>query len=355
MLTPQLPLTRYIHPVMPAKELKKKPKAVQIGEEKIVLFRNAKGEAVAVEDRCPHRFTPLSTGTVTKNGEIACPYHGWKVDGAGKVEAPHQGEMKGCKLKTYNVLEKHNYLWISERSAEQVIFPLEMSEDWIPLTSYYIDFEAPFHVTFDNFSEDEHFPYVHKIFGWDEQLAKDVKFDYSVGEDQIDVHYLGPQRKFPLMRFFMMKPSQYFRNDWEVKFDPPRITYTVQMTDSAGHLDSPAMSRVRIFFVPIGANRTRLHMFQYAKYINPKYNFLLQLFKPTLVGWAKKDIMNDFHFTKKIAHVPYEFHGMRLGKYDAPLVHGRRLLKKIYFGADTLTEATHKRGASANVDNYPSI
>ncbi|MBL4812252.1 MAG: Rieske 2Fe-2S domain-containing protein, partial [Rhodobacteraceae bacterium] len=48
----------------------------------IVLFNSARGWA-ALADRCPHRHVELSKGRVI-NGEIECPYHGWRFDGAGQ-------------------------------------------------------------------------------------------------------------------------------------------------------------------------------------------------------------------------------------------------------------------------------
>jgi hypothetical protein len=59
----------------------KKPLAVVCNGEALVLFRNAAGEAFALEDRCPHRRVPLSLGTV-KPGGLQCGYHGWTFDGA---------------------------------------------------------------------------------------------------------------------------------------------------------------------------------------------------------------------------------------------------------------------------------
>ena len=58
----------------------KKPLAVVCNGEALALFRNASGEAFALEDRCPHRRVPLSLGTV-KPGGLQCGYHGWTFDG----------------------------------------------------------------------------------------------------------------------------------------------------------------------------------------------------------------------------------------------------------------------------------
>jgi hypothetical protein len=55
--------------------------AVVCEGERLALFRNAHGEAFALEDRCPHRRVLLSPGQV-KPGGLQCPYHGWTFDGA---------------------------------------------------------------------------------------------------------------------------------------------------------------------------------------------------------------------------------------------------------------------------------
>jgi len=59
-----------------------KPINVDIGDQPIVLWRDHQGVVRALEDRCPHRRTPLSLGCVLGNGMIQCGYHGWTYDGA---------------------------------------------------------------------------------------------------------------------------------------------------------------------------------------------------------------------------------------------------------------------------------
>lgn len=58
-----------------------KPINVDLGDQPIVLWRDAGGVARALEDRCPHRRAPLSLGCVLGNGMIQCGYHGWTYDG----------------------------------------------------------------------------------------------------------------------------------------------------------------------------------------------------------------------------------------------------------------------------------
>jgi nitrite reductase/ring-hydroxylating ferredoxin subunit len=58
-----------------------KPINVDLGDQPIVLWRDAGGTVRALEDRCPHRRAPLSLGCVLGNGMIQCGYHGWTFDG----------------------------------------------------------------------------------------------------------------------------------------------------------------------------------------------------------------------------------------------------------------------------------
>jgi nitrite reductase/ring-hydroxylating ferredoxin subunit len=59
----------------------RKPLAIDIDDQPVVLWRDAAGVARALEDRCPHRRAPLSLGCVRDNGWIQCGYHGWSYDG----------------------------------------------------------------------------------------------------------------------------------------------------------------------------------------------------------------------------------------------------------------------------------
>ena len=72
-------------PVALSRELRGGPLAVVIDGAPVVLFRD--GDAVrALPDRCPHRMVELSGGRVL-DGEIECPYHGWRFGGDGRCTA----------------------------------------------------------------------------------------------------------------------------------------------------------------------------------------------------------------------------------------------------------------------------
>lgn len=57
----------------------------------LVVFRDERGAARALRDRCLHRHARLSAGEVI-GGRLCCPYHGWAYDGEGRcVEVPSLG------------------------------------------------------------------------------------------------------------------------------------------------------------------------------------------------------------------------------------------------------------------------
>lgn len=87
--------------------------------ERVVLYRAPDGTPRALEDRCPHRFAPLSVGTL-KEGVIQCRYHGLSFDGSGAcVHNPHGPIPKAACVRAYPVRERHRLLWIWMGEAER--------------------------------------------------------------------------------------------------------------------------------------------------------------------------------------------------------------------------------------------
>jgi nitrite reductase/ring-hydroxylating ferredoxin subunit len=97
----------------------KKPLAVDIGDQPVVLWRDTQGAVRALEDRCPHRRAPLSLGCIRDNGWIQCGYHGWSYDGeTGRLkEIPN---MKGqekfpptYKARAFGVIEQGGFVRVA--------------------------------------------------------------------------------------------------------------------------------------------------------------------------------------------------------------------------------------------------
>lgn len=78
----------------------------------VFLIRSADGTAQALLDRCPHRFAPLSSGSL-EGGVVACRYHGLAFEGSGQcVRNPHGPVTAALTVSSYPVVERHRALWI---------------------------------------------------------------------------------------------------------------------------------------------------------------------------------------------------------------------------------------------------
>jgi phenylpropionate dioxygenase-like ring-hydroxylating dioxygenase large terminal subunit len=88
--------------------------------EKLIAWRNPKGELSVLADKCPHRGVALSSGKLT-GGCIQCPFHGFEYDTNGKCTlVPANGKNaeppRALHVRSYPVREEHDfiYLWWGE-------------------------------------------------------------------------------------------------------------------------------------------------------------------------------------------------------------------------------------------------
>lgn len=67
-----------------------RPNSVELLNKKLVVYWSKSDEEwKCLDDRCSHRFAPLSEGRVLEDGCLQCAYHGWEFDGQGKcVKVP---------------------------------------------------------------------------------------------------------------------------------------------------------------------------------------------------------------------------------------------------------------------------
>src|SRR3977135_4689040 len=87
-----------------------------------VLYRKSDGHVAALQDRCPHRFAPLSMGKVVNGDSIQCPYHGLEFDASGVcVLNPHGSKNipPRARVRSYPGTEKHKAIriWRGEEQA----------------------------------------------------------------------------------------------------------------------------------------------------------------------------------------------------------------------------------------------
>lgn len=160
-------------------ELNETPIARLILGEPVMLYRARDGAAIAFEDRCCHRFAPLSKGRIEGN-DLRCMYHGLKYDRLGVcIEIPGQETIPArARVRTYPVAEKHSWLWVwmgDPAKADPALIPKAVGFDdhYWTLRSSQIDYDANYLLVNDNLSDFTHLSYVHRnSFGASEEFAR---------------------------------------------------------------------------------------------------------------------------------------------------------------------------------------
>lgn len=151
--------------------------------EPVVLYRRQDGAPAALADRCPHRFAPLSGGTLVGD-DVQCGYHGITFDGSGKcVRIPGQPNIPPrMKARAYPLVEKWNWIWIWMGE------PAEADDSDIPDLLHwngapgwdgprgYTHIEAGYQLLVDNLLDLSHESYVHtSTIGTDHVAETPVK------------------------------------------------------------------------------------------------------------------------------------------------------------------------------------
>ena len=234
-------------PVLPVKEVKDTPVAVELAGEKLVLFRNSLGEVGALLDKCPHRGVALSLGNVTDSGCLECPYHGWQFDNKGnctKVPFNKPSEINLTKLSAVSLPTRiiAGLVWVftgfEKASAPQL--PESLNQ---PQQFYYVHDEiwnAHWTRIIENAMDFVHLPFVHRnSFGG--AIGKKALAAKSVAEYQIE----QTESSIKVFNRFDNIPSG-FALEWHqpnlvvLKFDEMGIPV-----------------RVHLFSVPINEQQTR--------------------------------------------------------------------------------------------------
>ncbi len=96
--------------------LRRKPVATRVLDRDLVVFRDERGAARALLDRCCHRGVQLSRGRL-QGGVIACGYHGWRFDGGGRcvaIPSLRKGQEIPAKVAVpaFRCEERDGYVWV---------------------------------------------------------------------------------------------------------------------------------------------------------------------------------------------------------------------------------------------------
>ncbi len=134
----------------------------------IVLYRRTDGAMAALEDRCPHRGTPLSLGWL-EGDELVCGYHGLRFTDDGRcARIPTQVQIPptAC-VRAFPVVESAPFVWVwtgdpaLADEARVPNYPWLTSSDWVSALGY-IHVKANYLMLKENVLDLTHFAFAHR-------------------------------------------------------------------------------------------------------------------------------------------------------------------------------------------------
>ncbi|NBC36723.1 Rieske 2Fe-2S domain-containing protein [Novosphingobium sp. FSY-8] len=143
-----------------------RPYALVIADTRVVLFRDAAGDVAALIDRCPHRGVALSLGRV-EGGQIACPFHGWRFDGAGAcTHVPWNPDAKRGALSAtaLPVRVAGGLVWVHTApgapDGEPFVPPVLLRDD-VRVMAQHMVWDVHWTRVMENMLDTPHLPFVH--------------------------------------------------------------------------------------------------------------------------------------------------------------------------------------------------
>jgi phenylpropionate dioxygenase-like ring-hydroxylating dioxygenase large terminal subunit len=230
-------LAPFWHPVAFSHEVKDKPFAARLLDERLVIYRVSNGDAVAARELCLHRGAPLSIGSV-QGDELVCKYHGFRYDrnGACVCIPAHPGAAIPPKLRlqTFPVRERYGLIWTRLNSNGNVSFP-DFDEwndpDYLQILPDSVELNASAGRQIEGFLDVSHFAFVHgESFGEGnnpevpnypvEATPAGFRADYTSTVSNYPIHlkHLNPpgfkwRRLFETWLPFTAKLTVFFPND----------------------------------------------------------------------------------------------------------------------------------------------
>ncbi|QRX81727.1 aromatic ring-hydroxylating dioxygenase subunit alpha [Glaciimonas sp. PAMC28666] len=191
-------------------------------DQPVMFYRDVFGKAVALADRCAHRFAPLSGGKLV-DGVVECPYHGLRYGSDGIcVHNPHGNIPKAAKVTAYPLLERYGMIWIWMGPAEDADPALladfsALADERRDYVSGYLRLNCHYELATDNLLDLSHVQYLHPLIGNSDSSDRNV-FALKVDGNTIWAYNTMPGE--PLTKM------------WKMLWDGPADT----LVDRRGHM-----------------------------------------------------------------------------------------------------------------------
>ena len=155
--------------IAPSTAVGRQPVAGRALGHRVVVYRDSRGDAVALEDRCCHSSYPLSLGRV-EGDDIRCGYSGFVYAPDGRVvSVPTQEQVPvGAAVSSYPTKEQGGFVWIWPGPAGRAALrdlpelPWLTSSDWVTFGDSWVT-RAHASLLQDNFSDITHITHLDPV------------------------------------------------------------------------------------------------------------------------------------------------------------------------------------------------
>ena len=177
-----------------------KVKPLKLAGRALAIGRDHRGQVFALNDQCPHRGAPLSSGSVSAAADgrdcLQCPYHGWEfqvADGQcarvpGLVsDDPAQQKVSSIAVATIPVLEAYGLVFVFvaspsvaanevEALAKAIKIPeLDLPAGLVPKSTTILTVDGQYDEAVIGLVDPAHTPFVHRQWWWREGRAAKIK------------------------------------------------------------------------------------------------------------------------------------------------------------------------------------
>jgi vanillate O-demethylase monooxygenase subunit len=170
----------------------------------IAAYRRQDGTAIALHDRCPHRFAPLSRGTMVDD-KVRCGYHGLTFDEQGQCLKSLFSEAvpRAARVRAFPLEETGSAIWIW-MGASDLVDPASVphiahhSDPALRFVKGVTHAQADYRLLSDNLMDLSHTATLHPAFGGLDYLPKCRSWEDADGSIVSDhfvesiPNFLGP-------------------------------------------------------------------------------------------------------------------------------------------------------------------
>jgi phenylpropionate dioxygenase-like ring-hydroxylating dioxygenase large terminal subunit len=319
------------HPVLCSHMLRDRPVGVRLHGRNIVLFRAEQGQIGALPDCCPHRRMRLSCGRVVDH-RLQCAYHGWKFDHKGNGESPGTPKLQ-AHIPAYEAMERYGAVWLKPAGSAADFPPFAIDGYYLMCTLGH-EIEAPLELVLDNFTEIEHTPTTHAMFGYALERMHEVEVRFEPTPSTVRVINHGPPKRLSLwLRLLLGVRARYqFNDDWTTYFSPVYSIYDHWWSDAKTGRQGLVRWRLYIFFTPRDEGETAVFTFAYTKSRYPGPHGWAPLFRWLFSRMLDHEIRLDKQILENLAEKDPGIEGLKLSRFDRVLGLNRERIERIYRG-----------------------